>query len=737
MGRALLLVILIFAAGAGLGFWAGWKHFGEKPPTSRSPGVVPAEDDPAAPVPGAPVTGTPAAPTELPPAPIPAVPAKPTIAELLAALPAAESPRGGGVITGRVVTPEGQPVPGARIAAERVRTDSVPDPQAADRARPMLEERLRRAIEGLQQAEADRREAVTDTEGRFRVEGLLDSNYEATASAGGYRIEPAGNGTMVRPGDRIDFIGRRVVPIDVTVLLPDGTPAPMATVRFKRGLEDSARIWRPEHPRLECEPGRWIITAVADADTKPGTPIEAELSLGDPNPPLVLRLEEQGGMRLSVVFPPAFPFRAVVAATQVIDPTRPPPLPIDVLNVPLVSSGLEKEESWEPTWTLAPGAYFLVVGTEDRSEVLATTTVDVGTRLVPVEITLPEALATRAFRIKVLGPDGLPRLDASVSGEWLPYSRNQRPNDNGIVTLPRPSGEIDASADPRTWLNVYVPHLGEKRILVDALTAADLTVAFAEAALLEVTIEGAGVPSNPFETRVELRPEPLSGGVEHQSPMDVIVDRHGRAVLGPLQPCPSEIVVGVRQTPVSIGKTVIRESRVLTPGTNKVSLALPARHTVTVIAPIAFRRGDVILATREGEVSGWSDEGVDMGPGRFLFEHVPPGTYRLIHAPTGFVREIGVSASMMVEFSLPAPRHLAAVIDDPQGLLSAIGFLDRDLVVAVDGRGFSSREELSSLVLAGTGAAEVVFTIERAGERLSLPLEARFAPIVLGCRLVE
>ncbi|MCU0728391.1 MAG: carboxypeptidase regulatory-like domain-containing protein, partial [Planctomycetes bacterium] len=257
MGRSLLLLIPLLAAGVAVGFVAGAGSAGApaQPPT-RVPVARPeAECLPPEP----PLAGDgPSPPSRQPCSGAPAAP---------------------GSIHGSVRTPLGEPVPGVNVSTE-VRRGDPPR----------------------------KTETRTGTDGTYKLSSLPDAAYYLSAKAEGLRVEAVGRGP-IRPGGRLDFVASPVESVTVRVVLPDGTEPAEAEVSWTAPASTESTgswSWTPAEPAVDLPPGPWLLSATAGEDEEydseqvtftppaPGEPRRAMLALRG-RAGILCRLRAEGG----------------------------------------------------------------------------------------------------------------------------------------------------------------------------------------------------------------------------------------------------------------------------------------------------------------------------------------------------------------------------------------------------------------------------------------------------------
>ncbi len=202
-----------------------------------------------------------------------------------------------------MVTPDGDPVAGVVVTACREAPSEkdgyfgFPEPNSSagppDLDRELAEE-LRKIERRSRFRAATRREAVTDRDGRFILDGLGMGYHRIYGFREGLSISNATDRVGSAPGDPVELVAEPVTPITVCVLDLDGEPADRAMVDFD-GSEDRSVAWSPERNVFVVRTGYLTITATAECERLASTPVMIEIT-DSPTDPVVLQLEARRGL---------------------------------------------------------------------------------------------------------------------------------------------------------------------------------------------------------------------------------------------------------------------------------------------------------------------------------------------------------------------------------------------------------------------------------------------------------
>jgi len=544
------------------------------------------------------------------------------------ALPPPEVPTGDGVIAGRVLTDDGAPLAGVRVAATPAMPEEMQAAARRDRREsPDLPTSVRDFVRRMRWSGLARREAVTDAEGTYRIEGLVQIGHSVQAGLEGWKIRPTGRDPWaVQPGAEVDFQATRRCAVRIQVYLPNGTQPEQAMLSFQAGSSGTNREWRRAEPDVEVDPGSWSVSAlIGDALRSPS--VEVTVEAGGTPPEVRLDLAARLGVKGRVTFE---------------DDQRTSGARVRLARIPqgrdadpaLLTTGARDESlhSFEDGplsfsfLDLAPGRYLVGVSRAWQGLVVAWKEVEVSDSVVEVELEIPALEREEYVILRVLGPDGesLPKVDVKTG-----FRSKNSSSSGGSVVLDRPDGvrwvlhhqaNVDAGAeDARLWIGVSARGYGYREVEYEPGTAPSLEVRFAAPAMLEVTITG--LAGNRYEGRVTagLHGSPRTdgwGGSHGASEPDA----QGRVTFGAVQPGPHVLVLSIRGDP--FGGSVIAEKEIeLSSGANSVRIAMPELYEVV----LEGLTGTGWLSRRGND--GFHRTVASTQDGRAVVDALPAGTY--------------------------------------------------------------------------------------------------------------
>ena len=159
-----------------------------------------------------------------------------TLADIIADADIPAIPSGTARLTGSVLSVEGRPLAGVEVAA----SSNYPEPRRYSGLLPI--ERVQQEIRISKWNELSRRVTRSNDNGQYVIDGLAeDTDYTATATSPGWKIEPGRDGPRwFKPPAEINFVARAEVEVGVEAehpaLLLEALPGARVGV-VEQGLE--------------------------------------------------------------------------------------------------------------------------------------------------------------------------------------------------------------------------------------------------------------------------------------------------------------------------------------------------------------------------------------------------------------------------------------------------------------------------------------------------------------------
>ena len=160
-------------------------------------------------------------------------------------------------------------------------------------------------------------------------------------------------------------------------------------------------------------------------------------------------------------------------------------------------------------------------------------------------------------------------------------------------------------------------------------------------------------------------------------------------------------------------------------GANRLSLAMPALHTLTVVVEKPAAGGQLGLGPESRGFGFWQLQREIPESGRVVFERLPAGRYRLNVWGGGAGGEgmvVSVPDQAEVRYAPQAQDALAVSIEEETGTLAVTGLRDGDLVIGADGVEFADIQEAYRAVTDAQKGRRLL--VVRGGARLEIALAA-------------
>jgi hypothetical protein len=681
--RGAIGVVLALAVGLGVGYLLG-----------ASGGTVP----PAR------------AASSAPPEPSPESRGRTPFEEALPAFPSGPVERGTGTITGRALRADGAPLSGVTVRG-------TPSPVRRD-----PDEGVRRLVADLEARHAGIVEAVTGSDGGYTLAGLAGRPYDVSARLAGYRF--TSDVPRARPGGTVNFRAQEALEISFDVTMPDGTPAPDATIHLKAGGRTTAYAWSREAPRVLLPLGNFLCFAEHGEGSCRSE--ETPLLVRAPAPPMVfLRLNGRTGLRGAVFFGKDLMFEDVSVKAMTFT-GRDPPDPARLEDADGHSDWATADRGFRyQLLDLPPGRY--LVGVEIQSTIVATKVVDVGDGIGTCDFVI-EALDPSLFVVvRVLDPKGDPVADPTFELGYRSEGSSSSSGGNEFPMQPDGSYLVVHHSSGRKpggtwWIAAESETHGRKEVEYKRGDVKEIVIRFGETATVELTIAGFAGADGADMLTAALVPAAADASDRFHHGMDSTApDAEGCVRLGPVETGEYDVTLYTG----SEDRMRLRAGTkrvTLVPGANPVTMPMPRLYTVTVRDP--ERKPDT-LTSLEAPDGNYFD-GVADEVDRVVFTALPEGRYRLARTDdaTGAMR-ITLPGPTEVVFRKQPFDAFRVIFENPENAWANAGFLDGDLIVAVDGNELDSPEELRTAEAALRAADKATLGILRAGGRVTLTVNPK------------
>jgi len=708
-------IIISALLGAGIGFAIGGGR-------DRAPAPAPAATDESSPLPESDAAAiVPAS------APSEAEEDADLLARAIAAVEPVELLPGVGSIEGRVTLIDGTPLPGVRIAG----TPGLrPDREEGDE----LETRVRRRIRDELWEEGLAARAVTDADGRYRLEDLADLEYTVTPTLEGYRFD--GRTANRRAGMETDFTALPLARIEVSVVAANGREPAQAEIKVRGGNRSETKSWTPEKRILEVEAGEMQLSAtVGKTGQSDSVPVIAKAD----GPPVPVRLEVRSRAAIRGKIIRTGEFAAMRATAYLLDVVKAPePTVTRLIEDGKRSRSAASGEEYE-FLDLDPGSYWLcaALGYETDDSPPEIRRVDVTDDLVEVDLELLPLDPSQVTIVYAFAPDGTPlraidltlsyvspRSSSSTSGEPL------RLPDGGILVAGAARIARTMRDNPDGECSVEVRHAlyGTERRKLASLRGERVEVHYAQPA--RATVQVSGYLGSEHVGRIEVKCAPEESGASQQwgrGSSSASLDANGEAAFETLSPGEYRLKL-VHRVRDHHDAVVLEQVVSIAPGENRFVLELPTLHTLVVDFPgFTAKGGQASLSTLESrsEVGTTSTRSISapIVDGIATIEGILPGRYVLRAWGEGLAQGatiVDIPATARYSYVERIANALRVNLWTDEGAYTRAGLRDGDWIVKIDDRPIEGAGELAAMWVFLREAERVKFTVERDGELLDL-----------------
>ncbi len=658
--------------------------------------------------------------------------------------------RGQETITGRVLTPEGQPMEGVLVRAYSRRIFRNAGMSRRRKGLGVLEDaslesKVASMVKTHRNALRNRRESRTDRNGEYVLSGLRkvdDVQYYLNAFAQGYEIrsKQRSSSGYYNAGDRVDFEAKAVIDISVEILLPGGESPDTATVHYTPMLSGKGRSsspWNPEDPIIQLNPGHYVLEA--SATTESGEEFKSEkqelnLVAGQPPGPIRFQLAGRAGIRGQVIFAEGqeFPHMYVCLLPGASGQNAP-------RDVWLRNGKRDTIDPRDPAFSfkdLAPGLYSLGYSIDLRSGVFLVDTIEVSDHSVQRDIEIPPFEPTEYVIVWVLAPDGEVLDDARVSTGYRFHrglrSANALKRDDGsffsVHALP-PDGEEDEDLD--YYVRVSSREFGEKEVKYRPGEIEEIHVQFVEPAMLEISLPG--YAGSRAEGLLSLSLSQVSEDKTRRSHgtrirSETALDGRGRQTFGPAEPGKYELVLTV-QPDRSFRIPVTSQTISLESGFSSLDVSLPELYDLTVLFPDDIPASTQLRITfKQFSESGTRHYGASKVVGkdaRVELKNLPRGEYKFSISGTTNEMEVALTGDREVLFEPVIPNAFRVKPTDAEGYLASTGIKNGDLIIGYDQTSIEGATEINNFYQAIHRRASATLVILRGNQRLEIVVNPR------------
>lgn len=632
-----------------------------------------------------------------------------------------------GVITGRVVDPQGNGVGEVEFTARpAIEPTSSDDPvEVAERS--LADYRRLRALT---------RVTTSADDGTFRLEEIGDGNYLVSGRAplailrrlGTTFVPERSERVPAEAGSELEFEAIPAAALIVDIQDDDGSSPEEASLTLTRqrgnnSTEVSQRTWRRDDPRLLFDQDSTFLVR-ASTETRASEAREVTTTVGAEET-VQLTLRARIGLRGHVFTHSGRLVRDAVIRIGKKTGNTPPAAAQISQSIPNAHHSFDGRFE---VMDLDPGEYWVAVGRDwNRADLIEPVVLD---RLVEQDFVLPAPDLSKSLLVFGYGPDGNPvgELDFTIeieSGQRSSSSGlrgSKQPDGSQLLDLANQLEEFGDSA--RIKLTATSSRYGSRVVELTPTELGEVRIDFEEPAYVDLTVTGLPEAVIGLVTAALELPEQRSWS---RSEGSVEIPASGVARLGPVSPGDIELQIRVKQSRGDSRWHAIPALSVpltLASGTQEHAVAFPPVYSVTLLFPDGTSRRTVNIERLDGSTYPMP---LEVPPsGELTLAYLPAGRYQ-IQLFGGEMQTMTFDAqqSGTIEFAPEVVDALQVTIDDPSSVLAQLGFQTGDLIIAIDGKTYEGARAIQFALMASMSRDSLPVTVLRGSRELQLDLEPK------------
>ncbi|MCP5023927.1 MAG: hypothetical protein GY930_19445 [bacterium] len=659
---------------------------------------------------------------------------------------------GEGSITGRVVDEDGAPLANVVVRLNGRGSNSMNTTSPASVGQgapelPSLTDAVRIAAQRHKTQRANSRETETDGQGGFRFEKLEDRKWSVSAFAVGYIVKADSSYWDISVGSEVDFTAKKVLGVQVEVLMPDGSSADKAHLNV-RPRSDQGRMtnyeWSAEEPFLRLVEDRYDIRCYSsDADSLKEAELASEtqkldLKAGQTPEGLTFQLVSRNRITGRIEAPKEYPsdsqFMIRLMGLS------------EGQEVDLKALGDSEKEAWgrpgaEFSFTdLDPGRYVIGAAIGWSGKVVCHQVLELSSGAEIIILEIPPLDGLGALRVTVSDDQGKPLDGVNFS---VRKKRDGGSSSNGVnaiqtrdaaymVTIPQEMHDDYFGATPAgTQFSVSVRHneYGAREIpLTPGQT--ELAVSFVAPGVLIVEVPG--YAGSDYEGRLSLSIDKKSGEMgryRYSGSRRDRIDSEGVRIFEGLEPGMYSITMqltssGSRRSRSRSQQVASIEVQVRG-GENRAQIPIPSLYPLRVHWSDG-KEGSTLRLSRidvDGSRDSMGRKDIDAA-GIAMWEDLPAGQYSLVSRSNGSSMMDIMVPTGEIEFIPKVVNAYRVTVTNVEGAFAKAGFVDGDLIIGAGGKEFATQAEFQVVFQRmRVKTEEIDLLVLRGSKRVTIPIK--------------
>jgi len=601
-----------------------------------------------------------------------------------------------GRLWGTITTTEGKPLAAVRV----IGTLRLRFPKIDDMAMNDFMDLSRLHYEKIQ---ASLSQSISDASGNYQLEHLLDGNYTLKVELPGWRFKGArhfGSLNNIEINREFNLIASRMKELLVDVRLPGGAQALKANLKIKRSeshpnftYADRTHKWTPEKNVLKLPPGQYSITASNQhLASEEGS---ATLSLEEVDQlPLVLDLAGRSGIRGRVILGTGFGdihMSMLRVSYMAFEGQAPNPSTLRPGHDQTQYMTGRKTYSF---YDLPEGSYIVWARSTYQGAVEASAILFVKKgEMVSKDLTLILDKKAITITARVRGPNGLPLKNVKFKAGYASFQILKQQQETYSILLPAHFvNQLKNKGQNNFSLHVSHNSYGRQTLTVEI--GGEVNVIFKFPGTLLLHIQGYEAAKHRDLVKIQIKNSQDSDYFDSHGAK--VPDLNGEVTFENISPGDYRITLGIKSRSYRF-MTPVKETIAVSSGQNTYTLSMPALYSVTLTGlknrtPLSLSLGiDFSYSSVIRSATSLNGEAT--------FRNLPEGEYMV---KVGNIKNIKymtfqLPGSSTVSFEPLVFNAFKLTFEDNDHPLAEAGFVDGDLITAIDGTELKNLAQIRAL----------------------------------------